>query len=237
METQQEDIEKDRQGASSSDHGGSESYSGPGHATEPCSEPCTEEEEENIEKDRGGASSTDLGGSESYSGPDYATDPYSEPCTELMGWGDDPPVVHSVSDEENGELDEVTAEKGVVPWNHGSALHYEGRCRPCAFVRTDTGCRANESCRFCHFEHAVTRQRLRPCKGKRIRIHKLLERLKYEVDEYIASGRPMFGLSDHLSSLELPPMVQTNETLKKTVFAQTLIHMEETYGFRLVESL
>jgi len=138
---------------------------------------------------------------------------------------------------ENGESHQVTSQNADEFLSPGSALHEEGRCRPCAFVRTEIGCKAKEDCRFCHYEHVITRARLRPCKGKRMRLHKLLERLKYEVDEYVASGRPMFGMSDHLSSLELPPMVQNNETLKRTVFAQTLVHMEETYGFRLVESL
>jgi len=189
---------------------------------------AVDSEEEDIKKDRDSASSTDHGGSESYSASDHTAEPFPELGTELLGFGYHPP--------QNVDLDEDSAKKAFT-WSLGSALHEEGTCRPCAFVRSDVGCRAKESCRFCHYEHVITRQRLRPCKGKRIRIHKLLERLKYEVDEYIASGRPMFGLSDHLSSLELPPMVQTNETLKKTVFAQTLIHMEETYGFRLVESL
>jgi len=194
-------------------------------------------DEETIGYDGEGASSSDHWGSQCCSDPDHATEYCPKSSTELTCLGAEPSVVHSVLDEENGEVDQVMAKAGILHPNNGSALHEQGQCRPCAFVRSEMGCKAGHSCRFCHYEHVVPRQRFRPCKGKRIRIHKMLERLKYEVDAYIASGRPMFGMSDHLSSLELPPMVQNNETLRKMLFAHTLIHMEETYGFKLVESL
>lgn len=33
----------------------------------------------------------------------------------------------------------------------GSAEHYLGNCRPCAYVHTAKGCRSGEQCTFCHF--------------------------------------------------------------------------------------
>jgi len=253
--TEQEDSEKDkdrgRDGASSTDPDhdeGSETNSAPDQEAEPCPEPITElavtREEDYYHEENGELYQYEGYDYQYANGESDQVTPQNADVSLSSGsalhWENGELDQYEDGDlyqYENGESHQVTSQNADEFLSPGSALHEEGRCRPCAFVRTEIGCKAKEDCRFCHYEHVITRARLRPCKGKRMRLHKLLERLKYEVDEYVASGRPMFGMSDHLSSLELPPMVQNNETLKRTVFAQTLVHMEETYGFRLVESL
>jgi len=132
-----------------------------------------------------------------------------------------------------GPLDHPCEEDRGEVWSEGSALHEQGRCRPCAFVNTPTGCKAEARCRFCHLQHTSVKRRVRPCKGKRERLRRLVERFRCEVDAYVASGRPVIGIMDYLLSLELPMMVEDNESLKKTVFAQLRAYVEETHGAKL----
>ena len=57
----------------------------------------------------------------------------------------------------------------------GSALHWANSCRPCLLLRTDPGCEKGDFCDYCHFEH-TRRQKMRPCKTKRDRYKKLVQR-------------------------------------------------------------
>jgi len=58
----------------------------------------------------------------------------------------------------------------------GSATHDEGRCKPCVFVNTHTGCQNGSLCEFCHLPHK-RKTKARPCKGKRDRYRRLLLRV------------------------------------------------------------
>jgi hypothetical protein len=67
----------------------------------------------------------------------------------------------------------------------GSAEHDAG-CKPCLFVHSRVGCSNGLNCDFCHFTHK-RRSRPRPCKNKRNRYRKLMERMEKEHDqEYVA---------------------------------------------------
>uniref|UniRef100_A0A7S0ZTI9 C3H1-type domain-containing protein n=1 Tax=Noctiluca scintillans TaxID=2966 RepID=A0A7S0ZTI9_NOCSC len=59
-----------------------------------------------------------------------------------------------------------------------SNKHKEGTCKPCAFF-ANYGCPAGDNCDFCHLTH-TRRSRPRPCKGKRMRTKKLVERTLIE---------------------------------------------------------
>lgn len=58
----------------------------------------------------------------------------------------------------------------------GSAGHPDN-CKPCLFVFTVVGCQNGVFCTFCHFKHKRG-NRPRPCKGKRNRYRKLMERME-----------------------------------------------------------
>jgi len=67
------------------------------------------------------------------------------------------------------------------PTSMGSAGHPEN-CKPCLFVFTKVGCQNGVICTFCHFKHKRG-NRPRPCKGKRNRYRKLMERMEHLADE------------------------------------------------------
>jgi hypothetical protein len=57
----------------------------------------------------------------------------------------------------------------------GAALHATGNCKPCLFVHSKVGCNNSAECSFCHFVHGRS-HKARPCKNKRERYKKLVER-------------------------------------------------------------
>lgn len=64
----------------------------------------------------------------------------------------------------------------------GSALHSEGKCKPCLFFPTATGCGNGADCSFCHLQHC-RKQMTRPCKAKRDRLKRLMTRASGEVSQ------------------------------------------------------
>lgn len=68
------------------------------------------------------------------------------------------------------------AELGQLP-SPGSALHAEGQCRPCMLNHSKVGCKAGDSCQYCHFSH---RGGKRPCKKKRERYLKYVDMMTAE---------------------------------------------------------
>eukprot|EP00930_Biecheleria_cincta_P087417 TRINITY_DN76650_c0_g1_i1.p1 TRINITY_DN76650_c0_g1~~TRINITY_DN76650_c0_g1_i1.p1 ORF type:complete len:314 (+),score=67.72 TRINITY_DN76650_c0_g1_i1:126-1067(+) len=62
------------------------------------------------------------------------------------------------------------------PTSKGSIWHQEGNCRPCFFFKSPVGCSKGVECTFCHFHHR-RRERTRPCKSKRDRFKKLVDRM------------------------------------------------------------
>mmetsp|Transcript_39955 Transcript_39955/g.105291 ORF Transcript_39955/g.105291 Transcript_39955/m.105291 type:complete len:241 (-) Transcript_39955:4-726(-) len=137
-------------------------------------------------------------------------------------------------DEENKDvclppsLEVPLDEHDILP-SAGSARHATGDCRPCAFMDKEIGCRGGLNCNYCHFEHGG-RARVRPCKGKRERYRKCLQRFQAEIDAYIACGRPLDGIADHILSLEIPSMIENDERLKNHLFAMLTAYMQHTYG-------
>lgn len=80
-------------------------------------------------------------------GPTGTTRP-GEQCGILDG-DDSLRVVSKDSPEQSFE--EVLAGAGL--WSAGSARHGTGKCRPCSYVKGNTGCENGVTCEFCHFPH------------------------------------------------------------------------------------
>jgi len=57
----------------------------------------------------------------------------------------------------------------------GSAKHAEGTCKPCLYMMARHCCPNGSDCGFCHDEHC-RKNTARPCKAKRDRFRKLLEK-------------------------------------------------------------
>lgn len=94
----------------------------------------------------------------------------------------------------------------------GSRGHSAGTCRPCAFVRSASGCKLGVACDFCHVvdEHiAVTR--LRPSKGKRNRVRKAVA----SIEEQVARDPELLSRGD----LRLPKLVDLNPWARGRVSA------------------
>lgn len=65
----------------------------------------------------------------------------------------------------------------IGTYSVGGDLHDAGQCKPCLFVHTQVGCQNGATCEFCHWVHK-RKSRPRPCKGKRDRYRKLLNRMQ-----------------------------------------------------------
>mmetsp|Transcript_39855 Transcript_39855/g.100107 ORF Transcript_39855/g.100107 Transcript_39855/m.100107 type:complete len:134 (-) Transcript_39855:25-426(-) len=99
----------------------------------------------------------------------------------------------------------------------GSKLHSKRRCRPCAFVRSDAGCQDGAACRFCHMPHANSeKMQIRPCKGKRDRYKKFVDKLMRDI-----SSNPD---SVDLAELTLPQFIETNPARRGRVLARLSHH-------------
>lgn len=72
-------------------------------------------------------------------------------------------------------------EEGAVNQNSpvpslGSVNHAKGHCKPCLFQHTRIGCLKASGCEFCHYSHK-RKDKPRPCKGRRERYRKLMDRM------------------------------------------------------------
>jgi len=94
----------------------------------------------------------------------------------------------------------------------GSAAHAAGSCTACIAIYTKAGCLNGVMCHFCHMPHKRPRRKLRPCKGKRERYRKLVERLRDEV------ARDPENVD--IASLVLPPSVARDDTSRAKLIAQ-----------------
>lgn len=93
------------------------------------------------------------------------------------------------------------------PESVGSALHAEGKCKPCAFHQTTSGCAMGLDCRFCHLEHKSSgKVRLRPCKGKRMRTKRMFDRLTTQIRKDPEGFDP--------EAIHLPPSIEHNSVVK-----------------------
>lgn len=71
-------------------------------------------------------------------------------------------AVTALAKEDQKGLEEVLAEAGL--WSTGSSRHTSGKCKPCHYVRSNTGCENGQSCEFCHFPHTgKSRRQLSMC--------------------------------------------------------------------------
>merc|ERR1719277_2742350 len=68
-------------------------------------------------------------------------------------------------------------------WSKGSAKHSEGKCRPCHYFHTSTGCLSGRKCRFCHIPH-TGRGKTRLGMTKRIQCKRIADTVeeKYQGD-------------------------------------------------------
>mmetsp|Transcript_22405 Transcript_22405/g.76773 ORF Transcript_22405/g.76773 Transcript_22405/m.76773 type:complete len:261 (-) Transcript_22405:146-928(-) len=111
--------------------------------------------------------------------------------------------------DENGELTSV-----------GSMKHAEGKCKPCLYNYNGTPCAAGVSCRFCHFPHkTLGRVRLRPCKGRREKVKKALDRIQKDVKD----DPDNFDLLN----LELPGTIANTPYLKDKLISRLSAYAEE----------
>lgn len=64
--------------------------------------------------------------------------------------------------------------EGAV-YSVGSQDHDKGTCKPCLFVKSPIGCKNGTDCEFCHLAHK-RKNTMRPCKTKRNRYRKLIQK-------------------------------------------------------------
>jgi len=113
------------------------------------------------------------------------------------------------------------------PTSIGSIEHATGNCAPCDFVLKPAGCKNGLKCPFCHFkDHTASKQRrrTRPCKGKRNRSTKFLDKMKEKIEE----DPENFDFEDE----ELPPSIVADVKLKARLAAKMQLHKEEVRAKR-----
>mmetsp|Transcript_110877 Transcript_110877/g.286643 ORF Transcript_110877/g.286643 Transcript_110877/m.286643 type:complete len:276 (+) Transcript_110877:80-907(+) len=150
-------------------------------------------------------------------------DPFKATTLETIGSMDEQHEVRSHASEDASEPSYCG--HGELP-SVGSAKHFEEGCKPCAFLKTEGGCKNGPSCRFCHFEHlSAKRERIRPCKGKRERLKRTVDRLLRDIDTSAEALRRSgvrldvnTAVNAFMDSVDLPPMVQDNNRLKNMIF-------------------
>lgn len=72
-------------------------------------------------------------------------------------------------DDEEGDQDQPEEYYRSV----GGLKHGTGKCKPCHYFATTTGCVNGQDCHFCHFPH-TKKSRPRPCKSKRLQCKKFI---------------------------------------------------------------
>lgn len=118
---------------------------------------------------------------------------------------------------------EVTA-KGAAPvskhrpidpnlgiWTPGAALHADSHCTPCKYIFTEKSCAEGSNCEYCHLKHESGHPKLkfRPCRGKRNRFRKMIEKMRETVEE---------GGELDIDELDFVlPSIKSNEFLKQKV--------------------
>mmetsp|Transcript_30038 Transcript_30038/g.69997 ORF Transcript_30038/g.69997 Transcript_30038/m.69997 type:complete len:299 (-) Transcript_30038:224-1120(-) len=106
-------------------------------------------------------------------------------------------------DNDESEADEsVHPIEGGLP-SIGSFEHEAGLCRPCMYVMSKAGCRKGAFCSYCHLAHDLER---RPCKAKRERVRKFIERMEVLIQEDPANFSE--ECLQHLPCLENSPALR-----------------------------
>eukprot|EP00443_Scrippsiella_acuminata_P024271 CAMPEP_0115205998 /NCGR_PEP_ID=MMETSP0270-20121206/19976_1 /TAXON_ID=71861 /ORGANISM="Scrippsiella trochoidea, Strain CCMP3099" /LENGTH=226 /DNA_ID=CAMNT_0002619551 /DNA_START=77 /DNA_END=757 /DNA_ORIENTATION=+ len=91
----------------------------------------------------------------------------------------------------------------------GSGLHHLGRCRPCQWVWSESGCVHGAQCSYCHFRHDSSIKETRPCKGKRAYYRKLIARIAEMRGQTLVDNKkpPRFdSMADCLPSPNMVPL-------------------------------
>jgi len=113
------------------------------------------------------------------------------------------------------------------PTSRGSIQHATGNCSPCDFVLKSAGCKKGAACEYCHFpDHTAVKQRnkARPCKGKRDRRSRFLDRMKNKMEQ----DPERFDFPNE----ELPPSIQADEQLTARLAAKMQLHQAELLAGR-----
>lgn len=109
------------------------------------------------------------------------------------------------------QMRRVLEAKSVGSTRPGDQGHAEGSCRPCKYWVKKAGCQGGDGCEFCHLIHNAGHPgtKWRPCRAKRKRYNRLLQRLEKQAEE---SGQGFdFG------TVELPPSIEGNAFLRDKV--------------------
>lgn len=120
----------------------------------------------------------------------------------------------------------VPLDSNGQPTSIGSIAHVSGGCKVCIFAHSKLGCSNGVACGFCHFPHKRGRRKnkLRPCKGKRDRYRKLLNRLTNLIE-----CDPHFNME----KVELPPSIASNEAVRAKLMATIKTHAEQVKASRV----
>lgn len=81
----------------------------------------------------------------------------------------------------------------------GSELHGTGRCRPCKYMGTPSGCAMKQDCDFCHVGHR--RARTRPAKSTRAKCKEMVNNLQEADTEGAEAIEDLAGRSPYLRGL------------------------------------
>lgn len=95
-------------------------------------------------------------------------------------WREDKAQAQAASQTLQDDLNGISEEEqtpSLELWSTGSALHTEGKCKPCHYVYTISGCDNGKNCAFCHLPH-TKKNRPRPCKTKRLQCKKIVSLLE-----------------------------------------------------------
>lgn len=120
----------------------------------------------------------------------------------------------------------VPLDSNGEPTSIGSIGHATGTCKVCIFAHSKPGCSNGVACSFCHFVHKRGRRKnkLRPCKGKRDRYRKLLNRLTNLIE--------CDPCSFNMDKVELPPSIASNEVVRAKLMAKIQLHAEQVMADR-----
>lgn len=109
------------------------------------------------------------------------------------------------------QMRRVLEAKTVNSSRPGDQGHAEGTCRPCKYWVKKAGCQGGDDCQFCHLVHNAGHPgtKWRPCRAKRKRYNRLLQRLEKQAEEG--------GQGFDFGAVELPPSIEGNAFLRDKV--------------------
>lgn len=117
-------------------------------------------------------------------------------------------------------VDSAAAAFGSDPLSDKLLMHTRRQCKVCYFFNLPEGCSDGDNCRFCHFAHQPDGRVIkpRPCKGKRERQRKFLNRIAKEVK----ANPDGFDVL----TVALPPSAMKNQTTERMFRARLVEHVK-----------